>query len=200
MINFGERLLGFSLMCSAFEHKLPGCRNLPIIDFRGVTPHGLDRALLIFNIISFFSVFRMTRFQSSRMKDPSFGGFSQSLHPNVRIDSDTLYDITSSSWFQTFAVFWMLYAFFWVIPRRLNFICWRFGTLCLFHLHRQVGVKNDWVWGMLGYLYGKMLGSKIAWADRLRLFSSKTFSRINTPTFLKPSHCPDWELWLKVSW
>jgi hypothetical protein len=43
------------------------------------------------------------------------------------------------SWFQTFAVLWMLYAFFWVIPRRLNFICRRFGTLCLFHLHRQVG-------------------------------------------------------------
>jgi hypothetical protein len=33
------------------------------------------------------------------------------------------------SWFQTFAVFWMLYAFFRVIPRRLNFICRRFGTL-----------------------------------------------------------------------
>jgi len=33
----------------------------------------------------------------------------------------------------------MLYAFFWVIPLRLNFICRRFGTLCLFHLYRQVG-------------------------------------------------------------
>jgi len=32
-----------------------------------------------------------------------------------------------------------LYVFFWVIPRRLNFICRRFGTHCLFHLHRQVG-------------------------------------------------------------
>jgi len=31
------------------------------------------------------------------------------------------------------------YVFLWVIPRRLNFICRRFGTLCLFHLHRQVG-------------------------------------------------------------
>jgi hypothetical protein len=30
------------------------------------------------------------------------------------------------------------YVFFWVIPRRLNFICRRFGTLCLFHFHRQV--------------------------------------------------------------
>jgi hypothetical protein len=27
-----------------------------------------------------------------------------------------------------------LYAFFWVIPRRLNFICRSFGTLYLFHL------------------------------------------------------------------
>ena len=32
-----------------------------------------------------------------------------------------------------------MYGFFWVIPWRLNFICRRFGTLCLFHLHRQVG-------------------------------------------------------------
>jgi len=30
----------------------------------------------------------------------------------------------------------MLYVFFWVITRRLNFICRHFGTLCLFHLHR----------------------------------------------------------------
>jgi len=32
-----------------------------------------------------------------------------------------------------------LYAFFWVIPRRLNFICRRFGTLL--HFNRQVGVE-----------------------------------------------------------
>jgi hypothetical protein len=36
----------------------------------------------------------------------------------------------------------MLYVFFWVIPRLLNFICRRFGTLCLFHLHRQIDMKN----------------------------------------------------------
>ena len=47
------------------------------------------------------------------------------------------------SWFQTFAVFWMLYVFFWVFPRRLNFICRRFGTLCLFHLHRRIGTKME---------------------------------------------------------
>jgi hypothetical protein len=27
--------------------------------------------------------------------------------------------------------------FFWVIPRGLNFMCRRFGTHCLFHLHRS---------------------------------------------------------------
>ena len=30
----------------------------------------------------------------------------------------------------------MLYSFFWVISQRPNFICRRFRTLCLFHLHR----------------------------------------------------------------
>jgi hypothetical protein len=32
--------------------------------------------------------------------------------------------------FQTFAAFWILYSFFWVFPRRLNFICRRFEILC----------------------------------------------------------------------
>ena len=35
-----------------------------------------------------------------------------------------------NSWFQSFAVFLMLYSFFWVIPRLMNFMCRRFGTLC----------------------------------------------------------------------
>jgi len=35
----------------------------------------------------------------------------------------------------------MLYAFFWVIPRRLNFICRRFGTL--FHLHTYPSMKRE---------------------------------------------------------
>jgi len=37
-----------------------------------------------------------------------------------------------------------LYAFFWVIPWCLNFICRCLRTLCLFHLHRRVGMKNSW--------------------------------------------------------
>jgi hypothetical protein len=44
-----------------------------------------------------------------------------------------------NSWFQTFAVFWMLYYFSWVIPRRLSFKCRRFGTLS--HLH-----YSPWRW------------------------------------------------------
>jgi hypothetical protein len=35
----------------------------------------------------------------------------------------------------------VLYVFFWVISQRLNFICRRFGTLCLFHLYRRVCVE-----------------------------------------------------------
>jgi hypothetical protein len=44
--------------------------------------------------------------------------------------------------FQTFTVFCMLYVFFWVIPRCLNFICRRFGTLYLFHLHKPKNMEQ----------------------------------------------------------
>jgi hypothetical protein len=40
---------------------------------------------------------------------------------------------------------YMFYVSFWVSPRRLNFICRRFETLCLFHLHRQVPICL-WRW------------------------------------------------------
>ena len=33
----------------------------------------------------------------------------------------------------------ILYALLWTIPWHLNFICQRFRTLCLFHLHRWIG-------------------------------------------------------------
>jgi hypothetical protein len=55
---------------------------------------------------------------------------------------------------------------FWVIPQRLNFICRRFGTPCLIHLHKQVRMKNELVLRNVGVLYGKKFGSRIAWADR----------------------------------
>ena len=31
----------------------------------------------------------------------------------------------------------MLFPFFWVTPLRLNFLCRRFGTLCLLHIYRK---------------------------------------------------------------
>jgi len=46
------------------------------------------------------------------------------------------------SWFQTFALFWMFYAFFWAIPRLLNFICRRFGTLCSILYRKRFGSKQ----------------------------------------------------------
>jgi len=39
---------------------------------------------------------------------------------------------------------------------------------------------------MLGYLYGKRFGSKIAWATRNE--GDSVGAGINTPTFLEPSH------------
>ena len=33
----------------------------------------------------------------------------------------------------------LLYSFFWVIPRHLNFMCRHFGTICPLHLHRSYG-------------------------------------------------------------
>ena len=36
-----------------------------------------------------------------------------------------------------------MFVFFWVIPRRLIYICRRFGTLYLFHLQRQVPLKME---------------------------------------------------------
>ena len=47
------------------------------------------------------------------------------------------------SLFQHFAVFCMLCAFFWVITRRLEFKCRRFGTICLFHLHIYLPMKME---------------------------------------------------------
>ena len=58
------------------------------------------------------------------------------------IQQENLWDLLLHSWFQAFAMFWMLCASFWVIPRCLNFICQRFGTLCLFHLHRPMKMEQ----------------------------------------------------------
>ena len=71
----------------------------------------------------------------------------------------------------------LFYAFFWAIPRRLNCICRRFGTLCSIFIGR-------YVWRLTGYLYGKTFVSTIAcW---LALFSSQTFSHTVPQHFSNP--------------
>ena len=55
----------------------------------------------------------------------------------LRLSRNQLRIMTGLFWFQTFTVFWMFFAFFWVIPRHLNSFCQRFGTHCLFHLQRK---------------------------------------------------------------
>ena len=64
-------------------------------------------------------------------------------------------------WLQNFAVFWMFYSFFWAIPRRLNFMCRRFETFCLFHFIGGVSRKNNR-------------------DENSRVFLSQTFTYINT--------------------
>ena len=97
------------------------------------------------------------------------------------------------SWFQTFAMFWLLYAFFWVIPRHLNFCCFL-----------PMEVKYSWfqtfalVWMLFAFFWVISPPQPVLYSDPhltchppsywLRLFSSWTFSHINTPTFLKLSH------------
>ena len=55
----------------------------------------------------------------------------------------------------------MLYAFFWVIPRRLNFECRRFGTLCSVFIGRWL--YEEWIrFGNVGVLYEEGFGSKLA--------------------------------------
>jgi hypothetical protein len=75
------------------------------------------------------------------------------------------------SWFQTFAVFWMLYAFFWVI----SFTYPPVASMWVVTLHNL-------------FLYSDPSLPCNPPSYCLRLFSSQTFSRINNPTFLKPSH------------
>ena len=45
----------------------------------------------------------------------------------INVPSSALLTRHAYSWFQTFAVFWMLYSFFWVIPLSLNVMWRRFG-------------------------------------------------------------------------
>jgi hypothetical protein len=64
------------------------------------------------------------------------------LNAGGRTDGHKAISRFSKFWFNyrnLFSESSKMYVFLWVIPRRLNFISRRFGTLYLFHLHRQEG-------------------------------------------------------------
>ena len=49
--------------------------------------------------------------------------------------------------FQTVTIFWILYSFYWVIPRFLKFMCRRFSALCQLNFHNQEACLHRlWRW------------------------------------------------------
>ena len=71
-----------------------------------------------------------------------------------------------------------LYAFFWVIPRRLNFICQRFGTFCLFHVHR-------WCLSLARCLFH--LANLCKFGSKIAIFEPNLFP-YKYPNILNPSY------------
>jgi len=61
----------------------------------------------------------------------------------IKITNTKVYNCTQFHTAYDKLIYNLLFPFFWVIPWRLNFICRRFGTHCIFHLHRRVGKKNS---------------------------------------------------------
>jgi hypothetical protein len=81
--------------------------------------------------------------------------------------------------------YFLLYAFFWVIPRRLNFICRRFGTLCLFHLHRRIGMLVEQTERSETLAYkirkpGNYPEERIQHSEHDESLKSRNISRMNT--------------------
>jgi hypothetical protein len=49
-----------------------------------------------------------------------------------------------NNFIQLFALFWMLYALLWVIPRRLNFICRMYMYAeCIFHTYLPIKMEQS---------------------------------------------------------
>ena len=78
----------------------------------------------------------------------------------------------------------MLYSFFWVTPRRLNFICRRFGTHCLFHLYRSC--KQDRFFSLTYLLLSSTRTHALPVLDSLRL-AQAILSQTFFPVALRPN-------------
>ena len=106
--------------------------------YLGLLANGLDVSLLLTLALRMTTPVSSESIQCHVAREP----------PDKTINNERILNLESILFLSSFFLSHelnahMLYAFFWVIPRRLNFICRRFGTLCLFHLHRQVGAYED---------------------------------------------------------
>ena len=69
------------------------------------------------------------------------------LSPYQQLLSDWVTKQILSSWFQTFAVFWMLYASFWVIPLRLSYNAGQLPRrkhTTNYVFMKQIFISQDW--------------------------------------------------------
>ena len=65
----------------------------------------------------------------------------------------------------------LLYVFFWVFPQRLNFICRRFGTLYLFHLHTSL-----WRWNRQSVSKGRHIKFRHGGITQKKAYNKDTMS------------------------
>jgi len=83
---------------------------------------------------------------------------------------------------------YLLCAFFWAIPRRPNSIRQRFGALCLFHLHRRVGLDRPF----------RNVGIQNSEAGELRRRKHTAF-RTRRKFEIKKNYLSRKKLWFKYS-
>ena len=97
-------------------------QNVSAVDSTPLFAHGYTRCKLPICSVTRSWVPKLCVYQQYEACD--FGAFATLRSVVISFFMSGYY------WLQIFAVFWILYSFFWVITRRLNFMCPCFGTLC----------------------------------------------------------------------
>jgi len=110
---------------------------------KGLSKHELTNSQTSRNLFSLWPIHGMSAVDSTHQTSTlALVTFVHLSHCGSKACNPVYKKLVSSVCSQEVTVCFMLYAFFWVITQRLDFICRRFGTLCLFHLHRQVDVSR----------------------------------------------------------
>jgi len=136
----GRVLAGMAQLCGYILLKCKSCTVM-------LLPKGYD-SNFPFHLL-YTTVFHCKHSLQSVLYSDYTGFLERNIHYiTLQVQIVTLFDeLAFSLWifflFQIFALFWMLYVFFWVISGRLNFICRRFVTHCLFHLHTYPPMKME---------------------------------------------------------